>query len=80
MNDKLKIVFSLIKNSEWKLIFNETFRRFMSSELHYCLRRDLNLPFNNTKAKIPIKIREIEGKDLEQLLSVERILLLAIKH
>lgn len=68
MNDKFKIVLSLIKNNEWKLIFNEAFRRFASTELSYCLRRDLNLPFNKTKAKIPIKIREIEEKDLEQLL------------
>ena len=68
MNDKFKIVLLLIKNNEWKLIFNEAFRRFTSTELSYCLRRDLNLPFNKTKAKIPIKIREIEEKDLKQLL------------
>jgi len=67
MNDKLKIVLSLIKNGKWSLIFNEAIRRFTSTEISYCLRRDLNLPFNITRAKIPIRIREMEVTDLEQL-------------
>lgn len=67
MNEKLKIILLLIKNGKWDLIFNEATRRFMSTEISYCLRRNLDLPFNTTKANIPIKIRETEEKDLDQL-------------
>jgi len=67
LNEKWKIILLLIKNGKWDLIFNEASRRFISTEISYCLRRDLDGQFNTTKASIPIKIRKIEEKDLEQL-------------
>lgn len=61
----------LVLNRQLGLIIKEGRRRLYSDDFSYCLRRDLKIPFETPKAKIPISIRPLNKNDVPILLNID---------
>ncbi|MBX3439550.1 MAG: hypothetical protein KF861_18830, partial [Planctomycetaceae bacterium] len=68
MLTKLKMLFLVARNGEFAEIIQELKRRFWSTEVSFCLRRDLAEPFEAPRARVPFTIRELRPGDLANVL------------
>lgn len=63
--NRIKVVYSHIKDNDFGYIFNGIKRRMFSTELSLGLKKDLSVPFKTPEAKINLSIRLIENGDAE---------------
>jgi RimJ/RimL family protein N-acetyltransferase len=69
--DRLHHWFLLFKSLNIADLFHKVKHRFYSQSLSYCLRRDLAIPIETPKAKIPISIRKLRASDISILLNLD---------
>jgi GNAT superfamily N-acetyltransferase len=54
-------------------LLREFKKRYKSERLHYGLARDLNQPFQNPSAKIPVAVRPLRDEDIPKLLGLDAV-------
>ncbi len=68
MFTKLRTLVLVLRNREFVAIFHELRRRFWSTEVSFCLSRDLTVPFEPPQAHVPFTIRELQAADHPEVL------------
>ncbi len=69
----IEMAISILMLGQPGLLVREIKRRMYSEDTFYGLRRDLLLPFDPPRAKIPIRIRPLEEDDVPKLLTRREI-------
>jgi hypothetical protein len=64
---QLKVAATLGLKGEWSAVAGEVRRRIYSDDLSYVLRRNLAVPIEIPRAKIPLTIRTLRAEDLTSL-------------
>ncbi len=69
MLTKLRMLILVLRHGEFGEIARELRRRFWSTEVSFCLRRDLTLPFEVPQARVPFGVRELQLADHAEILN-----------
>ncbi|MGD9855804.1 MAG: GNAT family N-acetyltransferase [Planctomycetaceae bacterium] len=68
MLTKLRTLVLVVRHREFGEIIHEFRRRFWSTEVSFCLSRDLTVPFEAPRARLPFTIRELQPSDHPEIL------------
>lgn len=71
LSNKIGVLIKMALNGQINSILKEIRRRLYSDEISYCLSRDLTVPFEAPRAKIPISIRPLQESDIPVLLNMD---------
>lgn len=65
---KLRTLLLVVRHGEFREILDELRRRLWSTEVSFCLRRDLAAPFEAPRARVPFEIRPLCASDEAEVL------------